>query len=138
MMSTEANIQIAKKAYADFGRGDIAAILAVLDDNVEWTTPGEGVPTAGTRRGKAEVAKFFQTVAETWDFQAFEPRDYIASGDQVAVCGSYTATARSTGRQITSRMGDGLETPRRQGDAIFRSIRIRQRCVGAVTGRAAA
>ena len=101
-MSTEANIQIAKKAYADFGRGDIAALLAVLDDNVEWTTPGEGLPTSGTRLGKTEVARFFQTVAETWEFTVFEPRDYIAAGDQIAVCGSYTATARSTGRQVKS------------------------------------
>jgi uncharacterized protein len=62
---------------------------------------GQGAES-GTYRDKADVAKFFQLAAETWDFQAFEPRDYIASGDQVAVCGSYTATARSTGRQVTS------------------------------------
>ena len=136
-MSTEANIQIAKKAYADFGRGDIAAILAVLDDNVEWTTPGEGVPTAGTRRGKAEVARFFETVAATWNFQAFEPRDYIASGDQVVVCGSYTATARSTGRQITSewvmvwKLSDGKVTN-------FREHTDTAALAGAVSGRAAA
>ena len=97
---SEANIQIAKNAYAAFGRGDIAAILEVLDEKIVWTTPGN-LPDSGTRRGRAEVAQFFQSVTSTWDFQAFEPRDYIASGDQVAVVGSYTVTARSTGRQAT-------------------------------------
>jgi ketosteroid isomerase-like protein len=98
---SEANIQIAKQAYEDFGRGDIAAILNVLDENIVWITPGN-LPDSGTRQGRAEVAKFFQSVAGLWDFQAFEPRDYISSGDQVAVVGSSTVTARSTGRQATA------------------------------------
>src|SRR5437867_9211257 len=110
---SEANIQIAKNAYAAFGRGDIAAILNVLDENIVWTTPGN-MPDSGTRRGPAEAAKFFQSVGELWDFQAFEPRDYIASGEQVAVVGSYTGTARSTGRQVTAQMGNAVEVPQWQ------------------------
>jgi hypothetical protein len=60
-MSTEANIEIVnvKKAYADFGRGDIASILAVLADDALWITPSEGIPTEGTRHGKAEVTLAF-------------------------------------------------------------------------------
>ncbi len=100
-MSTTENIQIAQKGYADFLRGDVAAVLAALDENVEWITPDIDLPTGGTWKGRAGVAQFFQAVAETWDFQAFEPKEYIASGDQVAVRGSYTATARSTGRQVS-------------------------------------
>jgi uncharacterized protein len=96
-----ANVEIVKKAYEDFGRGDIAAILEILDENVVWTTPGN-LPDSGTRRGPAEVAQFFQIVNDTWTFQAFEPRDFIASGDQVAAVGSYTATTRSTGRQASA------------------------------------
>jgi len=99
-MSTEQNIQIASKAYADFSRGDISAVLEALDESIEWITPEADLPTGGTWTGRAGVAQFFQKVAESWDFQAFEPRDYIASGDQVAVCGSYTMTARGTGRTV--------------------------------------
>ena len=101
-MSTEANIEIAKKAYADFGRGDIASILAVLADDALWITPGEGIPTEGTRHGKAEVTAFFQAVADTWNFTAFEPREFVASGDTVVAIGSYAATARATGKSISS------------------------------------
>ncbi len=102
-MSAEQNIQIAKKGYADFGRGDIAAILDSLDENVVWVVPvvpnAPGVPS-GKYEGKAGVAQFFQHVAETWDFTAFEPKEYIASGDQVAVTGSYRAVAKATGRRV--------------------------------------
>jgi ketosteroid isomerase-like protein len=97
-MSAEQNIQTIQKAYADFGRGDIAALLAVMDENVTWVTPDIGQAPGGTYRGKAGAAQFFQQVAETWEFQAFEPREYIASGDQVAVQGSYACTSRATGR----------------------------------------
>jgi len=99
---SQANIEVVKKAYADFGRGDIEAVLGALASDIEWTTPGEGVPTAGTRRGPAEVAQFFRTVADTWDFTSFEPREYVASGDTVVAIGSYAANTRSTGKPVTS------------------------------------
>jgi len=99
---SQANIEVVKKAYADFGRGDINAILAACAPDVEWTTPGEGVPTAGTRRGPAEVAQFFSAVAGIWDFTSFEPREYIASGDTVVAIGSYACVARPTGKPVGS------------------------------------
>jgi ketosteroid isomerase-like protein len=101
-MNTQPNIAFVQKAYADFLAGDIGSILAALTDDIEWTTPGKGVPTEGARHGKAEVAKFFQAVAETWNFTAFQPREYIASDDTVAVIGSYTAIALATGNSMSS------------------------------------
>ena len=101
-MSAEENIQIAQKAYADFGRGDIAAILEVLDENVVWVAPDIGIAPGGTYHGKAGVTQFFQQVGDTWEFQSFEPTHFVASGDQVVVLGSYAFTARSTGRSASS------------------------------------
>lgn len=101
-MSTEENIQFAQKGYADFAKGDIASIIAVLDENIVWVSPDIGMPPGGTYHGKAGVTQFFQHVAEAWEFQAFEPRDFIASGDRVAVSGAYTCTSRATGRQVTA------------------------------------
>jgi uncharacterized protein len=57
-MSSEANIQIVQKAYADFSRGDVPAILAILDPSVEWVVPGD-LPDSGTFRGPAEVLPRF-------------------------------------------------------------------------------
>src|SRR4051812_26347592 len=97
---SQSNIDIVKNCYAAFEREDIAAILALLADNVEWTTPGEGIPTEGTRRGPAEVARFFELVGSTWNFTTFEPREYVASGDAVVATGRYAGTARTTGRPV--------------------------------------
>ena len=95
---SEQNIQTAKAGYAAFLRGDIPGILALLDESIEWVTPEvAGMPGSGTKRGHSGVVEFFQAVKEVWDFEAFEPRDYIASGDLVAAVGYYRAKARKTG-----------------------------------------
>jgi ketosteroid isomerase-like protein len=101
-MDSDRNIELVRQAYAAFLRGDIPAIIASLGDDVQWITPDIGYPGGSLRRGKQEVAQFFQIVGETWQFQDFQPLEYIASGDRVVVRGTYTATARSTGRTSTA------------------------------------
>jgi ketosteroid isomerase-like protein len=100
-MSTEHNIQTVQKAYAAFSRGDIAGLLETLADDVLWITPGNS-EAAGERNGKEEVAGFFRTIDEMWEFLAFEPREYIASGDRVVALGRYDARSRQTGRTAAS------------------------------------
>jgi ketosteroid isomerase-like protein len=99
-MSEARNTQLVKDAYAAFQKGDIRTILDMLDENVEWhgVIGTEGVlPQAGRRRGRAAVAEFFRQVAESTTFEAFEPREFIAQGDQVCVVGSYKGIANTTG-----------------------------------------
>ena len=104
-MSADRNTQVVKDAYAAFLRGDVAAILNVLTDDVEW----EGVkgtegtlPQAGLRRGKAEVARFFQEVDSSTQFERFEPQEYIAQGESVAVVGTYSGIAKTNGQRSSS------------------------------------
>lgn len=102
-MTTDENINIVQADYAAFQRGDIAALLSTLDENVEWVTP-QSVPltAAGKLHGPKQVAEFFQSVGQAWDFEVFEPREFIASGNTVTVAGYYRARARATGRIMAS------------------------------------
>lgn len=103
-METE-NTQLVKDAYAAFGRGDVPGVLALLDDNVEWhgVIGTEGVlPHAGLKQGRAAVGEFFRVLGETAEFHTFEPREFIAQGDQVAVVGHYSGRAKSTGKNWDS------------------------------------
>ena len=102
-MSAERNTQVVKDAYAAFVRGDVAAILDVVADDVEWegVKGAEGVvPQAGVRQGRAAVAQFFQQVNETIAFETFEPGEYVAQGDLVVAIGRYSGKARPTGRAL--------------------------------------
>lgn len=100
-MSEVQNTQVVQNAYAAFQRGDIPGVLATLDDNVEWqgVIGTEGVvPTAGLRRGRGAVGEFFQQVGDSIAFETFEPREFIAQADQVAVVGRYKGRAKPTGK----------------------------------------
>jgi ketosteroid isomerase-like protein len=51
-MSEQQNVEVAQQAYAAFGRGDLEGILALLDPQVAWRTPGPpDLPSAGLRHG---------------------------------------------------------------------------------------
>ena len=100
-MRDQDNVQVVQAVYEAFGRGDFAAVLSSLADDIAWHVAGpDYVPTAGTRRGRDHVAQLFETAAETWEFEQFEPRGFIAQGDKVVVLGYARSTAKSTGRTI--------------------------------------
>jgi ketosteroid isomerase-like protein len=100
-MSVEDNVRLIQKAYADYSRGDMAALFEAFAEDIQWITPGN-TELAGERQGKPEVAGFFRTLGEQWDFLAFEPREYIASGERVVVLGRYDVRSRQTGRTAAS------------------------------------
>jgi hypothetical protein len=96
------NIDLVKAAYADFGSGNIPALLDRMDDGITWETPAPAdvIPFGGSRRGKAAVAQFFQALAETLEFSKFEPQEFIASEDAVVAIGMYSARVRANNAPI--------------------------------------
>jgi len=95
------NLDVIRRGYDAFGRGDINTLLESFDEQVSWVTPGPPeLATSGRRTGRQEVAEFFVSVNELFDIQRFEPKDFLAQGDRVVVVGSETARARSTGNVI--------------------------------------
>ena len=100
---SQQNIGLVQRGYEAFGRGDIPAFLSLLDANVEWTTPGTfDLPTAGTRRGPAEVGEFFGILAGLVDFEHFEPQTFFADGDRVIVLGTARSKVKGgSGRSLT-------------------------------------
>lgn len=103
-MSETRNTQIVKDAYAAFQRGDIASLLALIDEKVEWDAVkgAVGTPMVGLRRGRAAVGEFFSQVGASIQFAAFEPREFVAQGDTVVAIGYYKGTAKPTGDTFSS------------------------------------
>jgi uncharacterized protein len=99
-MGVQENVQIVKDAYAAFGRGDIPGLLASFAEDIEWTTPGEGLPLAGTYRGHAAVGNFFQKVSEVMELSYWEPREFVAEGDRVLVVGVESGRIKTTNRKF--------------------------------------
>ncbi len=113
-MNEQQNIETVHQAYAAFGRGDMNALLNLFDDNVEWITPGpDDLPTAGHRNGRQAVSDFFRILDELFEFQRFEPKEFLAQGDLVVVLGDETVRVKATGNVLdfawahVSRCGGG-------------------------------
>lgn len=102
-MAAQDNVQTAQEGYAAFGRGDIAGVLDICTDDVEWIQPGPAdMGAAGTFHGKQEVGDFFRRLNETLHFTRFEPYRFIAQGDDVIALLHIAATAQGTGQAFTT------------------------------------
>jgi ketosteroid isomerase-like protein len=100
-MNENHNTTLIQTVYAAFGKGDLQTILGHLSPEVEWTLNGpEIIPYAGKKVGPAQVATFFQSLAETQEQHNLAIDEYIAQGDNVATVGRYSAVVKATGKRI--------------------------------------
>jgi uncharacterized protein len=99
-MSTFAQpLEVVQAAYDAFGRGDIPAVLSLVADDIDWKFCGaKGLPHTGTYRTKSDVAKWFASIPQADDIQAFEPREFIVGGDSVTVLGWERTRALPSGK----------------------------------------
>jgi ketosteroid isomerase-like protein len=93
-MSNE-NAQLLRATYEAFGRGDIPAVIAILDEDIAWHAPAV-LPHAMAVNGRDDVPAFFQNLASTWDDFGLEIHDLVASGDRVCAIGTAGGKLRGT------------------------------------------
>lgn len=60
---TSKNVSVIRKAYEDFAKGDISAVLEAFDASITWHVPGHS-PLSGDYRGHDEVVGFFKHTME--------------------------------------------------------------------------
>jgi len=103
-MSEHQNLDVVRRMYAAFGRGDLESIVASLDPQVSWRTPGTpDLPTGGLRHGVPAVREFFGLLLNTLDIADFQPQDFLAAGDKVVVLGTSREGPKGTGRLVDFR-----------------------------------
>ncbi len=98
-MSIEKNVQTVKDFLAALGRRDNEGLLALADEHIEWTIPGENWPLAGTHRGHAGLEELLQKANETMETSFPKPPEFIAQGDRVQVVGFATGKIKATNKK---------------------------------------
>ncbi len=80
------NIETVRDVYAAFGRGDVAAILERVADDIEWEygMADNGVPWFQAGRGRDRVLRFFESLGAV-EFQQFSPKTLLERDDVVAL-----------------------------------------------------
>jgi uncharacterized protein len=101
------NVDVMKGGYDAFGRGDIEAVLAIFDPEIQWRE-AEGNPyePAGTPwvGGQEVTDKLFIKLATEWDGFTVTPEQFHDAGDTVVVQGRYTGTYKATGTSIDAQL----------------------------------
>jgi ketosteroid isomerase-like protein len=97
-MSNEENVRVVKNFFAVIGSGDKQALLALVDEGMEWIIPGEDWPLAGTHRGHAGVAAVLRKAAEEIETTYPKPPEFVAQGGRVLVVGVATGKIKATAK----------------------------------------
>ena len=95
------NVELVRRAYEAFDRGDMDAVVADMHPDIEWHQ-AQGLPHGGTYYGLAVVQQaIFAPLGERWwdDFRA-DREEFLDAGEQVIVLGRYTGRAKETGRRL--------------------------------------
>ena len=100
-MSQE-NVQIMKDAYAAFAEGNVPAVVAVMDPEIEWNEAenfpySEGNPYVGP---DAVVNGVFARLVGEWEYWKLDVRELLDAGDTVVAMGYYDAKNKATGTEI--------------------------------------
>ena len=95
------HIATVQEIYEAFGRGDVAAVLDRLAEDVDWEAGGssahdEGVPWLLRRRGRDGAAEFFATL-DAFETRRFEPLSFLAGPSQVAAVIGIELAVRASG-----------------------------------------
>ena len=93
---SQQHLAIVKAAYEAFNEPDIPAVLALLDDSVQWTEPGGGRAPSGTFQGPAAVAKQgFGRVPEAFDELRADVEQFIDAGEHVIAVGRFRGKTKN-------------------------------------------
>ena len=101
-MAADDNIRTIRSVYEAFGRADVGAILDALTDDVDWATDtsSTAAPWYKVRRGKSEVAGFFEAFGATVEVHELTPLTLAGNEDSVLAVVRLRGRVRSTDRSV--------------------------------------
>src|SRR5512133_13441 len=104
---SEENVELARRGYEAFARGDLDAVLGLLDSHIE-VRPGGILSTGeimgeGPYRGHAGFLKYAEQWLEPWEEYQLIPEEFIDAGDRVVVIYRAVGRGKGSGIEIESR-----------------------------------
>jgi ketosteroid isomerase-like protein len=85
---SEANVDLARRAFAAFSARDIEATLAVMHEEIEFLPVTANLTTGGVPyRGHDGIRSYMEDVARVWDELRVYPSEYRDLGDTVVALG---------------------------------------------------
>jgi ketosteroid isomerase-like protein len=100
---TASAVQTVQGFYAALGRGDVPSVLALLDDQVQWTEAERFPYYSGTWVGpQAVLDNLLKRLAADWEGFSAKADEFVAQGRNVVALGRYAGTYKPTGKSMTA------------------------------------
>jgi|Tabmets5t2r1_1033131.scaffolds.fasta_scaffold09932_2 ketosteroid isomerase-like protein len=100
-MST-GNIELVRRGYEAWNRGDLGGVLELVDPEFEWE-PVE-IPWSGTMRTRGEFVSYLKSLGRIWETFRLEPEELREIGDAVLVVVLERARGRASGVEVEQRL----------------------------------
>jgi ketosteroid isomerase-like protein len=98
-----APVTVVRRFYDALGRGDIPAVLSLLDPRIEWTEAERFPYYSGTWHGRQAVLdNLLKPLAGDWEGFSVKAQEFIAEGDRVVSLGHYSGTFKKTRRSFSA------------------------------------
>jgi ketosteroid isomerase-like protein len=104
--TSDPKIEAVQRLYAAYGSGDVDAVLAELDDNVDWAAgaASTSVPWYGNYQGKGDVPRFFKEIGASVDVTEFTLVSLTSNETDVVATIHWAYTVKSTGKRTAMYM----------------------------------
>jgi ketosteroid isomerase-like protein len=98
---SEANVEVVRRLFDSYSRGDYAGAAACLDPDVVYEV-GQELPL----HGRAAVRAMWERWDSTWEDLETVPEEFVDAGDQILVTVYYSARGRGSGIAYEERLFD--------------------------------
>jgi uncharacterized protein len=95
------NIELMRRGYAAWNAGDIDAVVATLDPQVEWHGHPQ-LPEPGPFKGREAVRRWLDNVNEALESISVKPLAFAESANSVVVLVHITGRGRGSGVEVES------------------------------------
>lgn len=96
------NIELTRRSFEAFNRGDIGEVLERLAPDVEVYADPE-LPNSGTFHGHEGALRWFERWLEAWATFSIELEEIIPVGDSLVVCVVQRGRGRGSGLEVDMR-----------------------------------
>jgi ketosteroid isomerase-like protein len=103
-MTSKGTREVVEEFFSSLGSGDVEAALRLIDEPVDWFTPGstELIPWMGHRTTRAEVREFFTIGGEHMSAEEFGVDRILVDGADAVALGHFKYRVNSTGKSFES------------------------------------
>jgi hypothetical protein len=100
---SQVNVDLARRGYEAFARGDLDAVFDLFDPDIEAHDPPE-MPDAAIHRGHEAVRRDWEQTYELFENFTIELEETLDCGDDVAVFLRYRGRGSESGAAVEASM----------------------------------